>query len=190
MKYTTETGNFLLRLNPLQRILLSVFIAGIIFFIIKKFNNNNLLDIISTWCAFAFSYVLTSWIVMFTRKLEQIKKMAKQDDGSRIFVVIFTIVASFAAMVTVLLLVITSNAAVQNKMSTILMCFFSVCTRTSTSFEPLICCSAINFPNSRCASFSVMSVIVIENNITRFPLLLVGEHCSCIFNQRVSNIIL
>lgn len=126
MKYTTETGNFLLRLNPLQRILLSVFIAGIIFFIIKKFNNNNLLDIISTWCAFAFSYVVTSWIVMFTRKIEQIKKMAKQDDGSRIFVVIFTIVASFAAMVTVLLLVITSNAAVQNKMSTILMCFFSV----------------------------------------------------------------
>ena len=121
-----EKGNLLLRMHPVQRILLSVFFAAVTFFVIKKYNNNILLDIISTWCAFAFSYVFTSWIVMFTRKVEQIKTMAKQEDGSRIFVVIFTILASFAAMVTVLLLVISANNENQQKMFTVSMCFFSV----------------------------------------------------------------
>ena len=52
--------------------------------------------------------------------------MAKQEDGSRIFVVVFTIVAAFAAMVTVLLLVISSNSGNQNKIFTVSMSFFSV----------------------------------------------------------------
>ena len=121
-----EKGNLLLRMHPLQRILMSVVVAAIVFFIIQKTNHNTLLDIISTWCAFALSYIITSWIVMFTRKVEQIKKMAKEEDGSRIFVLIFTIVASFAAMGTVLLLVVSSGGEENDKMLKVVTCFFSI----------------------------------------------------------------
>lgn len=126
MNNTFQKGSFLIRMRPLQRIMLSFFFAGIVFFIIEKFKVSVLLLIISTWCAFAFSYVLTSWIVMFNRKVEQIKKMAREDDGSRLFVVFFTIIASFAAMVTVLILVISSSTQEKNEMITVSMCFFSV----------------------------------------------------------------
>jgi uncharacterized membrane protein len=126
MNKNSDTGNFLSRMHPLQRILLSVFFAAIVWFFVRKVHQTVLLTIISTWCAFAFSYVTTSWIVMFSRKLEQIKKMAREEDGSKTFVFIFTIVASIAAMVTVLLLVISSENAEKNELLTVFVCFFSV----------------------------------------------------------------
>ena len=119
-------SNLLVRMHPLQRILLSVFVAALVWFFVKNIHQTILLTIISTWCAFAFSYVITSWIVMFSRKIEQIKKMAKEEDGSKTFVIIFTIVASIAAMVTVLLLVISLNNAEKKDMLTVIVCFFSV----------------------------------------------------------------
>ena len=121
-----NAASLLTRMHPLQRILLSVFVAAIVWFFVKKIHQTVLLTIISTWCAFAFSYVITSWIVMFTRKVEQIKKMAKEEDGSKTFVIIFTIVASIAAMVTVLLMVISSGNSEKNELLTVLVCFFSV----------------------------------------------------------------
>ncbi|MCY7292583.1 MAG: DUF1345 domain-containing protein [Ferruginibacter sp.] len=119
-------ANLLIRMHPLQRILLSVFVAALVWFFVKNIQQPILLTIISTWCAFAFIYVITSWIVMFSRKVEQIKKMAKEEDGSKIFVIIFTVVASIAAMVTVLLLVISSGNTKKNELLTVLISFFSV----------------------------------------------------------------
>ncbi len=122
-----KTGsNLLLRMQPLQRISLSVVFAVVVWFFIKNVLHDTLFIIISSWCAFAFSYVITSWTVMFSRRVEQIKKLAKEEDGSRIFVMIFTIIASFAAMVTVLLLVITSGKDQQNEIFKVSVSFFSV----------------------------------------------------------------
>jgi uncharacterized membrane protein len=121
-----RSSNLLLRLHPVQRILLSVVFAAIVWFFIKNILHDGLFIIISTWCAFAFSYVITSWSIFFTRKIEQIKKLAKEEDGSRIFVMIFTVVASFAAMVTVLLLVISSGKDQQNEILKVAVSFFSV----------------------------------------------------------------
>ena len=119
-------SSLLLRMHPVQRILLSLVFAAVVWFFIKSILHNTLFIIISTWCAFAFSYVITSWSIMFSRKVEQIKKLAKEDDGSRIFVMIFTVVASFAAMVTVLLLVISSGKDQQNEIFKVVVCFFSI----------------------------------------------------------------
>ena len=119
-------ASLLIRMHPLQRIMLSVFFAAVVWFFVRNIHQTVLLTIISTWCAFAFSYVITSWVVMFSRDVEQIKKMAKEEDGSKSFVIVFTIVASIAAMVTVLLLVISSSNVEKNEMVTVLVCFFSV----------------------------------------------------------------
>ena len=85
-----------------------------------------LLTIVTTWCAFAFSYIITSWMVMFSRSIAEIKKMAQKDDGSGLFVIVFTIIAAFAAMVTVLMLVIAAKTDDKNEMLRIIICFSSV----------------------------------------------------------------
>ena len=116
----------LTRMHPLQRILLSVFLAALVWLFVRNIHQTVLLTIISTWCAFAFSYIITSWVVMFSRSLEQIKKMAKEEDGSKSFVVVFTVIASIAALVTVLIMVISSGNTEKNELLTVLVCFFSV----------------------------------------------------------------
>ena len=126
MNKKLNAGGLLSRMHPVQRILLSICFAAIVWFFVRNVHETILLTIISTWCAFAFSYVITSWIVMFNRKIEQIKQMAKQEDGSKTFVIIFTIISSIAAMVTVLLLVISKDNSEKKEIFTVIVCFFSV----------------------------------------------------------------
>lgn len=121
-----NAASLLTRMHPLQRILLSVFLAALVWLFVRNIHQTVLLTIISTWCAFAFSYIITSWVVMFSRSLEQIKKMAKEEDGSKSFVVVFTVIASIAALVTVLIMVISSGNTEKNELLTVLVCFFSV----------------------------------------------------------------
>lgn len=110
----------------MQRIGLSFIFALVIFFVVKNNDVGILFTIVTTWCAFAFSYIVTSWLVMFSRSIADIKKMAQKDDGSGVFVIVFTIIASFAAMVTVLMLVIASKTEDKNEILRVVICFGSV----------------------------------------------------------------
>jgi uncharacterized membrane protein len=65
-------------------------------------------------------------VVLSTRSLSGIKKYAKRDDGSRVFVILITILSSFAALVAVLLLVADKNRAGSEDWITIPACIFSV----------------------------------------------------------------
>ena len=126
MKETTPNKNFFANLHPLQRIGLSVVFSVVVFFVLKSSQLGLLFNVVAAWCAFALSYIITSWLVMFSRSIEEIKKLAQKDDGSGAFVVIFTIVASFAAMVTVLMLVMASKTEDKNEVLRVVMCFSSV----------------------------------------------------------------
>ena len=116
-------ADIFLRMHPLQRIFFSIVFAAIVLFCIRNVLEGRLFIIITGWCAFAFSYLVTSWIVIFSRKLPEIKKFAKREDGSRVFVLLFSVMSSFAALVTVLLLVISS---VKIAMVTVCVSFLSV----------------------------------------------------------------
>ena len=126
MKETIAQKNIFVKMHPLQRIGLSFVIALLVFFLIKDSGVGMLFSIVTTWCAFAFSYIITSWMVMFSRSIAEIKKMAQKDDGSGVFVIVFTIIASFAAMVTVLMLVIASKTEDKNEILRVVICFSSV----------------------------------------------------------------
>lgn len=117
---------FLMRMHPLQRIGLSAVFAAMVWFVLRNKLDDTLLLIISTWSAFALSYLITSWIVLFGRKVSELKKIATKDDGSAIFVLFFTVISSFAAVVTVLLILINSDKNEGNKLLTVLLVFASV----------------------------------------------------------------
>lgn len=118
-----KPASILLSMHPLQRILLSLAFSLIAFFFIRKSHLIWVPIVAVLWDVFAFSFLLTSWIVLFTRPVDQIIKQANKEDGSRIFVMISTLISSFASMSMVLLLVITKNQSPGQEM---LIVFLSV----------------------------------------------------------------
>ena len=119
-------SGLLLRMHPLQRVGISLAFAAIAYFIIKNLNNNTLFIIISTWSAFALSYLATSWVVLFSRNISQLKKYAKKEDGSRFYVLLFTVITSFSAIITALLLVTGSSNDEENKILMAIVGFISI----------------------------------------------------------------
>lgn len=97
----------LLLRRPLYRTLLSLLVATLVLLLSKNLIGNNLLTIVLLWDVFAFTFVGVSWIVFFTHSIHHIKTEAKTEDGSRLFVFALILIASFASMFTVLMLMLS-----------------------------------------------------------------------------------
>ena len=104
-----KTGNIFLRMHPLQRILLSLGISLLVFLSTRSAHLNGVLTVTLLWDAFAFSFICSSWVVFFSRPVADIISQANKEDGSKLFVLIITIVTSFASMFAVLLLVLSKE---------------------------------------------------------------------------------
>lgn len=99
-----------LRMSPVHRVLISLAPAIIAFFALQGIGLSLLVLIILLWDIFALFYLATSWLIIFQRSIEEIRKLARMDDGSSLFASFIVIIASFASMVTVLLLILSRDA--------------------------------------------------------------------------------
>jgi uncharacterized membrane protein len=104
-----KNKNIFLAMGPLHRVAISLILSGIVFLLIRQTTLNAMLIAMALWDTFALSYVILSWIVFVTSPVSHISRMAQKDDGSRIFVFILVIIASFVSMLTVLLLIISKD---------------------------------------------------------------------------------
>jgi uncharacterized membrane protein len=98
-----------LSMHPLHRIALGVLLAVITFFILPRDLFSPLLISIIAWIVFAATFLATSWIVLFKRPIHGIKQAAKKDDASKPVVFVLILLASFASLFTVLLLIISKD---------------------------------------------------------------------------------
>jgi uncharacterized membrane protein len=105
-----KQGNIFLRIMPVQRFIVSLILAVIVYLLIMGSNLDILVKVMIAWSVFAFSYIITSWIVFFGQKPAQIRELSKQEDGSRLYVFSLIVITSFASLVTVLLLMLSQNA--------------------------------------------------------------------------------
>ena len=107
-KVIASTRKYIVGLHPLQRILL-----GIIFVIVGQIFLSKelslLLRVMILWIIFASTFLVTSWIVLFKRPIEEIRRVAKSDDGSKLIVFLMVLGSSFSSMCTVLLLMLSRN---------------------------------------------------------------------------------
>ena len=94
-------------MHPLQRMFLSLLLSLLVFVLFARHYNNLYLQLVICWDVFAFIYCVTCWIVFFTRHTTQIKKQATIEDGSRVFVILVLLLACFASLLTVLLLMLS-----------------------------------------------------------------------------------
>lgn len=101
--------SLLLKLSPLHKVLFSLILPAIAFFVLRPYELDTLLLTVLLWDLFALSFTLMSWLIFFHRTTDEIRKLAQSDDGSRIFVSLIVVLASFASMVTVLLLILSND---------------------------------------------------------------------------------
>lgn len=121
MSKTRETAsNIFLRMHPLQRILISLIMASLVFVLTRGLDWDWKLIVTLLWDTFAISFLATSWVVLFTRPVPDIIRQANKEDGSKVFVMVSLLLSSGVSMLTVLLLVI-SGAQDQNKTFFILL---------------------------------------------------------------------
>jgi uncharacterized membrane protein len=104
-----SSGNIFLRMHPLQRIVISLVMAIIVFLLTRGYDLNWKLTATLLWNIFAITFLVTSWIIFFTRPVPDIIKQANKDDGSKVFVMTSIVLTSCASLLTVLLLVISGN---------------------------------------------------------------------------------
>jgi uncharacterized membrane protein len=96
-------------MQPLQRLTISLVLAAVVFLFVMNGDLAMLVKLMIAWAAFALSYIITSWIVFFTRTTTAIREHAKQEDGSRLYVFVLILVTSFASLFTVLLLMLSKT---------------------------------------------------------------------------------
>jgi uncharacterized membrane protein len=106
---TSGDRNFFLRLYPLQRLIVCLVISAAFYPIIPS-NLTHLVRLMLLWDIFSLLYLILSFVVIKKRPITSIRKWAKKDDGSLVFVFFLIVTASIASMVTVLLLMLSQNS--------------------------------------------------------------------------------
>ncbi len=105
-----KKGNIFIKMDPVHRILISLSTAAVMFFFLQRSHFNTAIKATIVWDVFALTYVFISWVVFFTSSLNHIVKKARKDDGSKLFVFLLVLVACFASMVTVLVLIVSKDS--------------------------------------------------------------------------------
>src|SRR3954447_209211 len=101
-----KQGNIFLQMHPVHRLLISI-VPAVIVLLVVPHQKIVLVNVMTAWLAFGFSYLLLNWIVLFTRPIPQIRRYAQQDDGSKTFVFIMVLLFCFSSLIIVLLLMTT-----------------------------------------------------------------------------------
>ena len=105
-----KKGNIFLRIMPVQRFVISLILAVVVFVLMIGTHLDMLVKVMIAWSGFALSYIITSWIVFFAQEPAQIRELSKKEDGSRLYVFSLIVITSFASLVTVLLLMLSQNS--------------------------------------------------------------------------------
>lgn len=97
-------------MRPLHRFFISSVLATITYFFTRNSDLHGLVKVMLVWDVFSLSYIITCWIIIVNRSANDIRRVAKQEDGSKYFVFLLILLTSFASMCTVLILISSKDA--------------------------------------------------------------------------------
>lgn len=103
---TKVKQSFLLRLHPLHRIGMGLVAAFLAWLWGMQQNVYTILNFVNAWVAFCLLYLVLSWVVLFKRRISEIRKLSRKDDGSKIIVFILILFSAFANMFGVLMIIL------------------------------------------------------------------------------------
>lgn len=108
----------LVGMHPTQRILVSLGLTAVVFaaLFFTGASLHPLMMYMMLWDVFALSYITTGWIVFYNRSVDEIRKWARVDDGSRLFVSFIVLVGAVSSLVIVLLLMLSKEISGGSKL--------------------------------------------------------------------------
>ncbi len=102
----TKLINFINRLNSSRKLLISLFI-GIVAYFVFPFNKvSPLIQFLFGWDAFASCHLLLIWITFYSTTPLEIKRQASKQDDNRVTIFFIVLVATFISVLAVILLLI------------------------------------------------------------------------------------
>lgn len=107
MPQNSKKQHFIFHLKPIHRSLISLAVSAAVFFIFGQLPI--LLRLLLAWLGFALVYNILCWIVISNASVELIRQKADEEDGSKPFVFGMILIATFASMFAVLMLIISDS---------------------------------------------------------------------------------
>ncbi|CAN5817059.1 DUF1345 domain-containing protein [soil metagenome] len=97
------------KLKALQKMLLCLAIALVVFFIIPGSAVDTLSHVMISWIAFSLTILTIDWLVFIKTDPTQIRKQAKVEDGARYIIFMIVLISTLASLLAVSSLLIKDN---------------------------------------------------------------------------------
>ncbi len=97
------------KLNSVHKLLISIAIGVIVYFIIDIRHLDGLTHFMISWDVFSLCMIILSWITFGVTKSQQIRELATVQDSSRILIFITVLISTLASFLAVLLLLISKK---------------------------------------------------------------------------------
>ena len=104
-----EKKSLFIRLTSLRKLLLCLFIAIIVYFVIQIKHLDFLTHIMIGWDTFGLGMILLSWITFSVTTSQQIRELAKTQDSSRAIIFFIVLISTFASFFAIVLLLLTKK---------------------------------------------------------------------------------
>ena len=89
-------------LRPVHRALISTFVFVLVYLATNFLKIEIYTHLLLSWIGFCISYLSLSWYTIYTMPAGQIKHHAGREDGSRMYVISFILVAAFSCMLGII----------------------------------------------------------------------------------------
>ncbi|HEY6955460.1 MAG TPA: DUF1345 domain-containing protein [Flavisolibacter sp.] len=100
MNTTADNNDFLIKLHKNYRLYLSLFVALIVYFFTKSFPLP--VAFMLVWTAFSGSFLIISWIVIFSAHPKGLGNIASEQDTSRTLIFLFVLFAAFISVFAII----------------------------------------------------------------------------------------
>lgn len=110
-----HSRNFFEKLTSVQKLLASVVIAAISYFVIPFHHNTHLLHLIFSWDIFCILMLVTTWITFYSTPPVRIREQARKEDSTRMVVFFIVLIATCISLLAVILILITKASTTTGK---------------------------------------------------------------------------
>ena len=115
----------LFKIDANYRLGIALLIAAVIFFLTRTHISTPSL-ILVTWLGFALTIIFMDWIIILTSHPQEVRRIAKIQDSSRLAIIAFTLTACIASMGSIYFLLKESKGAPHHKDEHILLAIGAV----------------------------------------------------------------
>lgn len=117
---------WLYKLPPFAKLMVGLAIATAVFFLFPLHHADTLSRVMLSWDVFCFCLLSLYWFIFYTTSPNHIRKLAAEEDSSRVVIFIVTLVSATASMLAVVILLTAQHDSPQIKILHLFVAIFGM----------------------------------------------------------------